>query len=332
MDGWGANLFKLLDPPQHTQLRTLAGGPFAPNAVEALKDTITAVVDELLVDLPEEFDVMERLATPLPVRVLGDMIGIPEKDQEFFTSWSSEIARVLELGAETPQELAEACARAIGQCTEYFLKLLEERRDSGADDLISQLARAEQEIEDMSMAEVAAVCVLLIIPGLDTFANLIGNGAVLFARHPQALAQLAEDPESADGFLDEVLRLEPPTHASWRVAIEPIELHGETIAAGDVVLLILAAANRDERHFPDPDAFSPGVHGRAHLSFGRGIHYCMGDNLSRLMAKEALTGLAKRVSSLKLQDEKIDLKPGIWLHGPAKLPVLTEARPTRQPA
>ncbi|MFD0384179.1 cytochrome P450 [Streptomyces stramineus] len=287
---------------------------------------MAATVDELLDGLPERFDVMDLLGAPLPIRVLGDMMGIPREDHEVFTRWSTEIAHILELGAEPSEDVAIACQKAVTECTDYFTDLLEKRGDQGEDDLLSQLARARDFGEGLTIRHIAAVCVLLVVPGLDTFANLVGNAAVLFARHPEVLPGLAAEPETADAVLDEILRLEPPTHASWRVAIEPLELHGHEIKKGDVVLLLLAAANRDERVFPDPEIFNPGAHSRKHLSFGRGIHYCVGDMLSRLMAKEAFNGLARRVTSLKLEDEEVAYKPGIWLRGPARLPVLAERR------
>ncbi|MFC9928966.1 cytochrome P450 [Streptomyces sp. NPDC127190] len=326
MDGWDGNLFKLLDPPDHTTLRTLVAAPFTPAAVEALITSVTAITDELLADLPSHFDAMEVLGALLPVRVLGDMMGIPREDQKQFVDWSTEIARLLELGAAPPDDLAAASQRAVAECTEYFVKALEARRAEGGTDLMSTLLSVADTIEGLTVHHVAAMCVLLIVPGLDTFANLIGNAVVLLAQHPEVLNRLAEEPALGDDVLDEVLRLEPPTHASWRVVNEPIELHGQTMQTGDVVLLMLAAANRDEREFENPDAVSLGAHGRKHLSFGRGIHYCLGDNLSRLMAKEALIGLARRCGTLELEGDEVDLKPGLWLRGPARLPVKVTAR------
>ncbi|MGW2487686.1 cytochrome P450 [Streptomyces sp. NPDC001606] len=326
MDGWDGNLFKLLDPPDHTTLRTLVAAPFTPAAVEALIKSVTDITDELLADLPSHFDAMEVLGALLPVRVLGDMMGIPREDQKQFVDWSTEIARLLELGAAPPDDLAAASQRAVAECTEYFVKALEARRAEGGTDLMSTLLSVADTIEGLTVHHVAAMCVLLIVPGLDTFANLIGNAVVLLAQHPEVLNRLAEDPALGDDVLDEVLRLEPPTHASWRVVNEPIELHGQTMQTGDVVLLMLAAANRDEREFENPDAVSLGAHGRKHLSFGRGIHYCLGDNLSRLMAKEALIGLARRCGTLELEGDEVDLKPGLWLRGPARLPVKVTAR------
>jgi cytochrome P450 len=326
MDGWDGNLFKLLDPPDHTTLRSLVAAPFTPAAVDALIRSVTAVVDELLADLPPQFDAMERLGALVPVRVLGDMMGIPREDQKLFVEWSTEIARLLELGAPPPEDLAAASQRAVAQCSEYFVRALESRQGEGGTDLMSTLLSVADTIDGLTVHHVAAMCVLLIVPGLDTFANLIGNAVVLLAQHPDVLNLLAEDPALADDVLDEVLRLEPPTHASWRVANEPIELRGQTVQPGDVVLLMLAAANRDEREFDNPDTLSLGAHGRKHLSFGRGIHYCLGDNLSRLMAKEALVGLARRCGSLELEGDEIELKPGLWLRGPARLPVTVTAR------
>ncbi|MER7224369.1 cytochrome P450 [Streptomyces rubradiris] len=326
LDGWDAGLFRLLDPPDHTKLRNLVAAPFTPSAVEALIKSVTAVVDDLLADLPERFDVMEVLASQLPVRVLGDMMGIDREDQKLLAAWSTEIAHILELGAAPSEDVAIACQRAVAQCTEYFVKVLQERAGGDGTDLITELTRAGETIEGLTIQQVAAVCVLLIVPGLDTFANLIGNAAVILAEHPDVLERLAADPSLADDVLDEVLRLEPPTHASWRVVNEPVTLHGRTMEPGAVVLLMLAAANRDERAFENPDTLALGKHGRRHLSFGRGIHYCLGDNLSRLMAKEALIGLAKRCASIKPDDDEVALKPGLWLRGPARLPVTTTPR------
>ncbi|BBC37142.1 hypothetical protein SGFS_084360 [Streptomyces graminofaciens] len=326
MDGWDGNLFKLLDPPDHTTLRSLVAAPFTPAAVDTLIKSVTAVVDELLVDLPPRFDAMELLGAMVPVRVLGDMMGIPRDDQKLFVEWSTEIARLLELGAPPPEDLAAASQRAVAECTEYFVRALEERQGGDGTDLMSTLLRVADEIDGLTVHHVAAMCVLLIVPGLDTFANLIGNAVVLLAQHPDVLNRLAGDPGLGDDVLDEVLRLEPPTHASWRVVNEPIDLHGQTMQTGDVVLLMLAAANRDERTFGAPDTLSLGAHGRKHLSFGRGIHYCLGDNLSRLMAKEALIGLARRCGSVELEGDEVDLKPGLWLRGPARLPVTVTAR------
>lgn len=327
IDGWDSQLFKLLDPPDHTKLRALVSQAFTPAVIDGLKDSTAAVVDELLGELPDRFDVMERLGAPLPIRVLGDMLSIPSEDHEIFVQWSTEIAHILELGAEPSEDVAIRCQKAVAECTAYFVELLEKRASAGGDDLLSRLARARDLAEGgLTLHQIAAVCVLLVVPGLDTFSNLMGNAAVLFARHPEVLPRLAAEPESADAVLDEILRLEPPTHASWRVALEPVEMHGQTIEPGDVVLLLIAAANRDERVFESPETFALGGNSRKHLSFGRGIHYCAGDLLSRLMAKEAFKGLARRIAGLSLVDEQVDYKPGIWLRGPSRLPVVVEHR------
>lgn len=326
LDDWDAKLFMLTDPPEHTRLRGLVGQAFTPAMIRDLRSAVAGIVEELLGELPERFDLMERLATPMPIRVLGTMLGIPAEDQAQFTTWSTEIAGLLDLDVALPPEVAEARRTAVAACTSYFLELAARRAGGDGQDLVSQLVRARDQGSALTTQEIAATCVLLVVAAQETFSNLLGNAAVVFARQPDAFTRITERPETTGATLDEVMRLEPPAHQVGRIALERMELHGEVIEPGDAVILLVASANRDERAFPAPDTLDIEREGRNHLSFGRGIHYCLGAPLATMMAEEALRGLTARVTSLALAEEPIAYKPGMGLRGPARLPVVVERR------
>lgn len=325
LDDFEAKLFMLTDPPEHTRLRGLVAQAFTPATLRQLRGTVAEIVDELLGELPERFDLMERLGTPLPIRVLGRMLGIPAADQARFTVWSTEIAGLLDLDVALEPEVARARREAVAQCTAYFVDLAEQRGGAG-DDLISQLVRARDQGSALSTQEIAATCVLLVVAAQETFSNLIGNAGIVFARHPHALSRLAAEPDAADATITEILRLEPSAHQVGRIALEPLDLHGEHIERGDAVILLVASANRDERVFRDPDSFDIDRQGPGHLSFGRGIHYCLGAPLATMMAKEALSGLTQRITALSLAESSIAYKPGMGLRGPARLDVVVQKR------
>lgn len=326
LDDWDAKLFMLTDPPEHTRLRGLVSQAFTPAMIKALRSSVAAIVDELLGELPDRFDLMERLATPMPIRVLGSMLGIPAEDHARFTEWSIEIAGLLDLDVELSPEVAQARREAVAECTGYFLELAGRRGSGDGDDLVSQLVRARDQGSALSSQEIAATCVLLVVAAQETFSNLLGNAATVFARQPQAFTRLAARPETLNATLGEIMRLEPPAHQVGRIALEQVELHGQVIEPGDAVILLVASANRDERAFPDPDTFDIDRDGPNHLSFSRGIHYCLGAPLATMMAEEAFAGLTARITSLSLAQEPITYKPGMGLRGPACLPVLTRKK------
>lgn len=210
LDDWDAKLFMLTDPPEHTRLRGLVSQAFTPATIAALRESVAAIVEDLLGELPRHFDVMERLATPLPIRVLGTMLGIPAEDQARFTEWSAEIAGLLDLDVQLSPETARARREAVAACTTYFVDLATRRAASAGDDLISTLVRARDEGSALTTQEIAATCVLLVVAAQETFSNLLGNAAILFSRHPKAFARLVAEPQTMDATLDEILRLEPP--------------------------------------------------------------------------------------------------------------------------
>lgn len=326
LDDWDAKLFMLTDPPEHTRLRGLVSQAFTPRMIENLRAPVTAIVDELLDDVPEKFDLMGQLAMPMPIRVLGRMLDIPAEDYPRFTAWSAEIRGLLDLDIHLPTEAAQARRTAVAECTAYFLELAERRADSDAEDLISQMVQAREEGTALTSQEIAATCVLLVVAAQETFSNLLGNAAVIFSRFPDVFTRLAEQPETLDATLQEVLRLEPAAHQVGRIALEPIELRGQVIQPGDAVILLVGSANRDERVYPDPDSFDIGRDGSKHLSFGRGIHYCLGAPLATMMAGVVFRALTARFTFISMTEETIEFKPGMGLRGPARLPVAVGKR------
>ncbi|WP_045704573.1 cytochrome P450 [Streptomyces rubellomurinus] len=327
VDDLDAKLFMLTDPPEHTRLRGLVAQAFTPATITALRESVAEIVDELLGELPERFDIMDRLATPLPIRVLGTMLGIPEEDRERFTLWTREIAALLDFDTVLTPEQSKARRVAVAECTGYFVELATRRDGTEGDDIVSQLVRARDEGSALTTHEIAASCLLIVVAAQETFSNLIGNAALVFARHPEALAHLADDPKTTDATINEILRLEPPAHQVGRIALEEVELHGKTIKPGEAVILMVGSANRDERVFTDPDTFLLDREGPGHLSYSRGIHYCLGGPLATMMAREALLGLATRITSLELADKDVTFKPGsTGLRGPAQLPLVVTKR------
>lgn len=326
LDDWDAKLFMLTDPPEHTRLRGLVSQAFTPGMIKDMRAPVTAIVDELLDGVPESFDLMDRLAMPMPIRVLGRMLGIPAEDQDRFSAWSGEIRGLLDLDVELTPEAAQARRDAVTECTAYFLELAGSRADSKAEDLISQLVQAREQGTALTSQEIAATCVLLVVAAQETFSNLLGNAATVFSRQPDVFTRLAERPETLDATLREILRLEPAAHQVGRIALEPVELHGQTIQPGDAVILLVASANRDERVFSDPDTFDIDRDNANHLSFGRGIHYCLGAPLATMMAGVVFRALTARFSSISMTEETVTYKPGMGLRGPARLPVVVEKR------
>ncbi len=322
----GGKLFLLVDPPDHTRIRGLVSRAFTAGMVRRSRPAITAIVNELLTAAGDRFDLISDLAVPLPTRVVGDMLRIPVADQPVFTGWSRQIAGVLDLDMSVPPEVAAQRRLAVAECLEYFSRLIQIRRSDNGDDLISGLIQAKGEGSALTTYEIAAVCILLMVAGQEITSNLIGNAGLIFSRHPAEFRQLADDPGLVDDAIDEILRLEPPAQVAGRVARERVQLRGAAIEPGDAVIVLIGSANHDERQFADPDRFDPRRGAHSHLSFGMGIHYCLGAPLARMMAQETFTALTRWYSSFSVADEEITYKDGMGLRGPAALLVETRKR------
>ncbi|HVA42283.1 MAG TPA: cytochrome P450 [Acidimicrobiales bacterium] len=319
-------LMLLADPPDHTRLRRLANRAFTPRAVEGLRPRVAELVDGLLDRVEEsggeaggEADLMAGLAEPLPVMVICDLLGVPAQDWDQFKPWSTAIARVLDRDAG-PDAMDQALPAVVG-FVQYFAALVEERRDRPTDDLLSRLIAAEEEGESLSRPELFAMIILLFIAGHETTTNLIGNGSLALLRHPDQMAAWRQDPSLAVPAVEELLRYDAPVQVTARTAMATTEISGLVLQPGDSVVCGLAAANRDPDYMDDPGALilRRGVPG--HVSFGHGMHHCLGAPLARLEGQEALGRLVARFPDLVLAQDDPAYRAHFVLRGLASLPV-----------
>lgn len=266
--------------------------------VERLRPRIEAIADELIdaVEDRGQMNLVDEFAFPLPIVVIAELLGIPPADRDRFRSWSSVVV--------TPALDPEAQERAIRASREfhaYLSALFEERRARPRDDLVSGLVQVEDGGDALSEGELFGMVVLLIVAGHETTVSLIGNAVVTLLEHPDVLERLKLDPSRMAAAVEEVLRFDSPVERTLpRWARVDVELGGQTIRAGDPVIAVLGAANRDGGRFEDADAFALSRDDNKHIAFGRGSHYCLGAPLARLEAEIALSTLFRRLPGLRL--------------------------------
>ncbi len=320
-----------LDPPDHTRLRSLVNRAFTPRAVEAMRSRVEQIVDELLerVDGRECFDVIDALANPLPTIVIAEMLGVPSDDRDRFQEWSDDVARTLE-PTITPQQ-REAANRSAGALRDYFNEIIEQRRAEPRDDLISALVAAEEEGDRLTHEELLTTLTLLLVAGNETTTNLIGNGLLALLRHPDQMARLRDDPDLVVNAVEELLRFDSPVQTDGRRVLENLEIRGRRIRRGDQLVLLLGAANHDPDVFLDPGRLDLGRDNTNHLSFARGIHYCLGSPLARLEGQIAFRKLLERFADIRLA-ETPQFRDHIVLRGVRSLHVDVVRAPARERA
>jgi cytochrome P450 family 130 len=277
-----------MDPPNHTSLRRLVSRAFTPKRVVDLEPRMRAVADALLTTMAAAGggDLVHGFASPLPSTIMSDLIGVPDEHREAFQGW---IEAFLEVTG--PDDIAGRATNIYA----LFGSLLEERRHTPADDLMSALLAAQVDGDGLSDDDLLGFCFLLLVAGNDTTTSLIGNGVELLARHQDQRAALAGDLSLVPAAIEEMLRIESPTQALSRTARRDVELHGTTIAAGSRVMLLWGSANLDDREFADPEVFDIFRHAPRHLGFGHGIHVCLGAALARLETRVAFEELLTTV-------------------------------------
>ena len=288
-----------LNPPDHTRLRRLVSSAFTPRRVEALRPAIERMVQDLLdgMDGHDELDFVEAFAFPLPVNVIGELLGVPAHERAGFQSLVRDWTQVLEV--ITPDVLARADPAAAA-IRDHLAGLVGQRRERPTDDLLSALVQAQAADDRLTDEEVLSNAALLFAAGFETTTNLLANGVVALLGHPEQYALLGRRPDLAQPAVEELLRYDSPVQLSSRVVTAPLELGGVTVGEGERVVAYLGAGNHDPARFTDPGALRLDRTDNAPLSFGGGIHYCLGAPLARLEAQIALPALARRFPSLAL--------------------------------
>jgi cytochrome P450 len=308
------------DPPDHTRLRGLVSKAFTPRTVEALRPHIVRLADEVFDTTGTgEVDIMAALAFPLPVSVIGEMLGVPTADRPQFQRLVRASAAALEPFVST--ESLTSANQATLEMEDYFRHLVAERREAPGDDLLSQLIAAEDGGDQLSTQELLSTAILLFAAGFETTTNLIGNGLLALLRHPDELDRLRHDPSLLPSAVDELLRYDSPVQVNGRIAGADIEIDGHAFPAGATLLVLQGAANRDPRRFPDPDRLDVGRADGASMSFGTGIHFCLGAALARVEGQVVFGRLLERYSSIELLDDNPRYRDSITLRGLAELPV-----------
>ncbi|WP_405621088.1 cytochrome P450 [Streptomyces sp. NBC_00076] len=305
------------DPPEHTRLRGLVTRAFTMRRVEELRPRIQQITDDLLdAMLPHgRADLVEALSYPLPITVICELLGVPERDRTEFRKMSTEV--VAPTDGDTEYE-------SVLRLSEYLTDLIEDKRRAGpSGDLLGDLIRTTAEDGDrLSPQELRGMAFILLIAGHETTVNLITSGVHALLTHPDQLAALRADMSLMDGAVEEILRYEGPVeNATFRYAAEPLEIGDTPVERGDTVMISLASADRDASRYPAPDRFDIRRETRGHVAFGHGIHFCVGAPLARLEARTAIRSLLERAPALALDGHPGDWLPGMLIRGLRSLPV-----------
>ena len=314
------------DPPNHTRLRKLVSRGFTPRAVGKLRPKIAAVVEQCLDSVANagRMDVVRDLALPVPSTLICEMMGVPLADRDLFTKWTGEATHGLAAGI-APPEVMELAMAAADNLANYFSELIEERRSSLRDDILSNLIRAEEAGDRLSPEELVSQSIGLLIAGFETTIGLIANGSRALALHPDQAALLRDDPSLISGAIDECLRYDSPIPLTPRVLHDDVVFGDTTIPKDSVVWALLAAANRDPERFPDPDRFDVRRPDNEHVAFGGGAHFCLGAHLARLEGELAIGGLIARFDDIELETEERVWGPSLF-RVPGTLPIRFRGR------
>ncbi len=310
-----------LDGPEHARLRGLMSKAFTPRHIERLQPRLQSIVDEILDRAAEtrEIELVRDLAHPLPVIAIAELLGIPPADRALFRAWSTDLVQLLDpfqgQGGSAPLR------RATHEICAYFRPLLAERRASPRDDLLSAMIAAEEDGQSLSELDLLALSSLLLIAGHETTANLIGSAVLALLRNPGERKRLQADPGLITSAVDEFLRYDSPIQLTDRAVRADCEIGGRRIRKGQLVVVVLAAANRDPERFAEPDRLDLGRTDNHHLAFGHGAHFCLGSQLAKLEAEIAIGSLLRRFPEFTGSSEPPAWRRSMIIRGPQALPL-----------
>lgn len=328
-EGWNENSLISLDPPAHEKIRHIVNRGFTPRQIQRLAPRVQAITDRTIDRIlanGDQFDLTADFSMPIPLEVMAELLGVDAADGANFRRWSEMVIQGItgSVAVEGPDPLL----RTLHEVAEYFLAVIEDRRKHPKDDLISLLVAAE-ESETLTPVETVNFAILLLAAGNETTTHLIDNAIATILDHPDQLASLRADPGLVEGWVEETLRYEGPVQLAFRQATRDVELHGHTIAKGDVVIVIFGAANRDPAMFPDPERYDIRRDAQGHMGFGFGVHFCLGASLARLEANVALATLLRRLPGLERIQAKIDRFDSFLVRGPTRLPLRYDRKAAR---
>ncbi|HDR4904998.1 TPA: cytochrome P450 [Bacillus cereus] len=294
------------DPPNHSRLRSLVQKAFTPKMIAQLDKRIERIADDLISDIERKgtLNLVDDYSFPLPIIVISEMLGIPKEDQAKFRIWSHAVIA----SPETPEEIKET-EKQLSEFITYLQYLVDIKRKEPKEDLVSALILVESEGHKLSARELYSMIMLLIVAGHETTVNLITNTVLALLENPNQLQLLKDNPKLIDSAIEEGLRYYSPvevTTARW--AAEPFQIHDRTIEKGDMVVIALASANRDETVFENPEVFDITRENNRHIAFGHGSHFCLGAPLARLEAKIAITTLFNRMPELQIKGDREEIK------------------------
>ncbi|MCG8351127.1 MAG: cytochrome P450 [Chloroflexales bacterium] len=314
-----------LDDPEHARQRGLMNKAFSARTVERLRPRVQQLVDELLDRAlsARRIELMQDLAFPLPWTIICELLGIPEEGHPIIKASSDALARYIVIVAPVAGQLAQI-TEALQQAHDYLAHLIAVRRADPQDDLLSAMISAEENGAMLSETEIIVACTMLLLAGHETTTNMIGNGMVALLCHPEQLARLRADPQLITSAVEELLRYDGSVQVLPRVATEDITINGTLIRQGQQVNLGVSAANRDPAQFADPERLDIGRQDGRPLSFGYGMHYCLGAALARLEMQITIGTLLRRTSRITLASDNIQWRPNFVLRGVTVLPLLLE--------
>jgi len=292
----------MLDPPRHTSNRTLVNTAFSTQVIPRIEPLARRVASDFAASVngAGEIDICNTLSADLPAAIIADLLGLDPSLTPNFQRWSEDLVAIT---PATPPEAQPRILQSVASLERYIKEVLADRREKRRDDLVSDLLDAEVDGQRLSESELVSFLFVLLVAGFETTSHLISNSLRILADRPELMAKMRADRASIPSFVEEVLRYDPPVHATLRVALAEAEVGGVKLPPGAIITILLASANRDPSRFPDPDTFDMNRKQKTGLAFGHGIHFCIGAALARAEARIALEELVPLVGSIHVTQE-----------------------------